>query len=222
MTSLLGGDASPVGWCVQFVDAPFETTLAAHLAWRRSLPAGTPITVSKPMPFARALQNLTPFETPWTRELFVPLDGWTAYLNNGIGGGDPSASAYVTANALGVRHIVAMNSPTHGPGHSSTQLWLSGPGGAPPSMSIRTISAHQQDGRWSWLETGALQSFEDADRYTRRRVRDRFDREALLSCLAALGIDLAEDARWGDGVVVQQRVPWPRRTVTWDEARAEV
>jgi len=220
MTSLLGGDASPAGWCVRFVDAPFDTTLAMHLAWRRSLPDGPPVTVSPPLPFAQALQELTPFEAPWTRELLIPLGGWTAYLNNGVHGGDPTASAIVTSRSLGVRHVVAMNTQQYGPGHSATQLWLSGPGGEPPLMSIRTISAYQQDARWSWSESGEPQPFEDTERYTRRRIRDRFDREALVSYLAALSIDLADDSRWGDGVIVQQDATWPRRTVTWSEARA--
>ena len=204
------------------MEAPFATTLRTHVAWRRSLPAGSAITVSAPRPYSASLNALLPFEDPWTRELFLPLGRWTGYLNNGGDGGDPTASVAVTAQALGVRHVVAISSPSYGPGHSSTQLWLSGPGGEGAQQSIRTISAYQQDGRWSWLETGSVQAFENTARYARRRIRERFDRDLLLAYLSALGVDLTDDARWGDGVIVQQEVSHPRRTVTLEQACADL
>ena len=204
------------------MEAPFATTLPTHVAWRRSLPAGSAISVSAPRPYSASLNALLPFEDPWTRELFLPLGRWTGYLNNGGDGGDPTASVAVTAQALGVRHVVAINSPSYGQGHSSTQLWLSGPGGEGAQQSIRTISAYQQDGRWSWLETGRVQAYEDTARYARRRIRARFDRDLLLAYLSALGVDLTDDARWGYGVIVQQEVSYPRRTVTLEQARADL
>src|SRR5918994_3958676 len=40
---------------------------------------------------------LEPFEAPWTREVLFDCGKWTAYLNNGLYGGDPTAGApYLT------------------------------------------------------------------------------------------------------------------------------
>lgn len=232
VTSLLGGDASPIGWTVQYVAAPAPQVLDTLVTWRRGRGQDR-VEVSRPLPTGEALHTLTPFETPWTRELLLPNGAWTAYLNNGHDGGDPTASASVLARRLGVRCVVAMNSPRHG-GHQSTQLWVLGPDGTPPLGYERTLTATCEDGRWTWLESGTPFSFEDTARYTARRKRDRLDRPLLLAYLTALGIPVTDEAL-GPGVVVQQvlkRPRWtlgpgrsarrPRRTTTLEQARAEL
>jgi hypothetical protein len=80
------------------------------------------------------LDDLPPFEAPWTRELVLPCAKWTAYLNNGINGGDPTAIGPAVANLLGVRCVVAQHAPRYGLGHEGTQLWVSGPHGDAPLM----------------------------------------------------------------------------------------
>jgi hypothetical protein len=78
-------------------------------------------------------------------------------------------------------------------------------------MFIRTISAHAEDGRWSWDESGAVQSFERPDAYRARRIRDRFSRSLLVEYLTALGIAVDEPASFGRGVLVRHRVTWSTR-----------
>ena len=224
MTILLGGSASPTGWSVQYVEAGFDRVLSALVEWRRG--AGHQLEVSPPRPFPQVLRDLVPFESPWTRELVLPCGTWTAYLNNAVDGGDLTASASVIARQLGVRWVGAEHTLRHGPGHESTQLWVCGPDGQPPSMYERTLAAYAEDGRWGWYEWGTALSFEDVARYQARRKRDRFDRPLLLAYLAALGIRADDDAAYGRGVVVQQRADWhqerPPRTVTLAEARSEL
>jgi hypothetical protein len=168
------------------------------------------------------LADLLPFEAPWTRELILPCGDWTAYLNNFVNGGDPSAIGPAIARHLDVRCVVADHAPRHGPGHEATQLWVMGPTGVPPLMYERTVGAVAADGRWEWVESGAPFPFEDTARYTARRIRHRFDRELLVRYLDALGIPADDDDAYGSGVIVEQVVNWPRRTVSLDEARAEV
>lgn len=218
MTRLLGGAASPLGLTVQYIQADATALVDEIVRWRTGL--GNRLEVSEPRAYPDVLMDLLPFEAPWTRELVMPCgDGWSAYLNSAIGGGDPTASGGAVAHRLGVRCVVAQHAPRHGPGHAATQLWVQGPAGEPPLMYERTLAAHAEDGRWSWYVSGRPFDFEDPSRYTARRIRDRFDRPLLLQYLAALGIPAEDDAAYGPGVVVQQVVGWRIRTETLDEAR---
>src|SRR5690606_1138528 len=111
-------------------------------------------------PYPRVLDDLLPFEAPWTRELLMPCgDGWTAYLNNFVDGGAPPAGAAHLAAQRGVRCVVAGHSAPDASGQRSTQLWVHGPDGAPPLMYERTLAAHCEDGRWKWLVSGTPFAF---------------------------------------------------------------
>ena len=222
MSALLGGTASPIGWSVQYVDAPFDEVVPALVAWRRGLEQQ--LEVSDPGPYPSCLQALMPFQAPWTRELLLPCGTWTAYLNNMIGGGDLSAAGGAVAKNLGVRWVGARHTPQRGPGHQSTQLRVRG--GAPSSSPERSVAVFEQDGRWGWETFGDPLPFEDLSRYQARRKRDRFDRDLLLVYLRALGIPAAEDDAYGPGTLVQQRAGWhderPPRIVTLAQARGDL
>ena len=220
VTMFLGGSASPIGWCVQYVDAPFDVFLAELVRWRQ-ISLAQQVEVSDPQPFPQVLGAFVPFQSPWTRELVLPCGSWTAYLNNSINGGDPTASAVVIADRLKARWVMGQHCPPYGPGHQATQLWVTDPGGRE-----RSLAAYAEDGRWGWEESGQPFPFEDLDRYSARRKRNRFDRVMLLRYLEALGIAAADDSAHGDGVIVQQRAAWqnerPSRVVSLADARAEL
>lgn len=218
MTALLGGDGelSPIGWSVQFLEAPVGRMLDTAVEIHRE---HAKVRVSRPREYPGVLHKLLPFESPWTRELLMPCGDWTAYLNNGLQGGDASAIGPAIARSLGVRCVVASHSPEHGPGHAGTQLWLMGPDGEPPLMYQRTIDAVATDGKWTWHTSGDQLPFENTDRYGAQLVKNRFDREMLLSYLDALGIPARDDDAYGPGIIVQQRVNWKRRTESLDEHR---
>jgi hypothetical protein len=136
--------------------------------------------------------------------MFDMPGGWTAYLNNDLGGGDPTASASHIARLLGARHVVAMHKPGDGEPHAATQFWLCGPQGMPPLHYIRTLAAYKQDGRWRWLTSGTQQAFEQPEHYQRRRIRDRLSRELLVAYLAALGLHVDNPANFKGGVLVRE------------------
>lgn len=213
MTVLFGGDACPLGLSVQYVEAPEQDVVAAFPGeWAHCTASPTGRT------FPEALPALLPFQAPWSRMLTARVGDWTALTNNDIGGGDPSAPGPAVADALGVRCVVALHAPPYGPGHAATQLEVMGPGGEPPLMHVRALSAHAEDGRWGWYESGTPYPFEETDRYARRRKRDRFDRELLLTYLAALGIPV-DDEEYGEATLHQGR-QWPgTREVDLAEAR---
>lgn len=54
---------------------------------------------------------------------------------------------------------------------------------------------------------------------TRCAASVTFDGALLLTYLRELDISAYDDAAYGRGVVLQQVVDWPRRTITLEEAR---
>jgi hypothetical protein len=203
---LLGGSSRPLGCAVSFIDAPWKEVLAAVVELR-----GSDIRVSGPMGLPDCLGALDPMQAPWTKEAGIDCGQWTAYINNGIAGGDLTAIAPALARMNGWRCIGAQHMPRFGPGHAATQLWIQGPGGPPPLLLVRTVSAYAQDGRWSWHESGEPQPFEDLDRYQARLVRDRLDRALLVRYLSSFGIRADDPSFFGDGVIVTQLVNWTSR-----------
>jgi hypothetical protein len=211
VTVLFGGGACPLGLSVQFVEAPEPDVVAG-------LP-GPVVSTSTGAGLPSALEALLPFEAPWTRMLTATLGPWTAVVNNFVDGGDSTAPGPAIARDLGVRCVVAEHVPRYGPGHAATQLEVLGPDGEPPLMYVRSLSASATDGRWAWYASGSPLPFEQTERYSARRKRDRLDRELLLAYLAALGIPVEDDS-YGEATLHQQQVSWDRREVTLAEARA--
>lgn len=218
--SLLGGHASPIGWTVQYLEAPRDVVVAEIVRARADW--GHVIEVASPRPFPEVLHDLLPFEAPWTRELVVSCGRWTAYLNNGVDGGDATAIGGALMKRLGIRLVVADNTPKYGPGHQATQLWVLGPDGEPPLMYRRTIAAHATDGRWTWGQSGVPFGFEHTERYGARRIRERFDRTLVVEYLEQCGISADDDTFYGDGILVQQRVTYATRTESLEQAKARI
>ena len=66
-------------------------------------------------------------------------------------------------------------------------------GSCPPLGYRRSIAAANDDG-WAFEESGERFPFEEVERYTSRRKRDRFTREMLTRYLHHFGIELFTDA----------------------------
>jgi hypothetical protein len=210
---VLGGDLSPIGLSVSFLRRPIDEVRAAFLTWRRQ-ELRQQVDEIGPIRFPDCTSVLDPLEAPWTVELLIDSGDWTTYLNNGIDGGDPTAAAPYLGVRLGCDCIVATHAPPYGPGHAATQLTMTGPSG------VRTISAHAEDGRWSWGADGPIQVFEKPARYEARRIIDRFDRNLLVEYLAAIGIRVDDRAFYGDGFGLRQVVAFQPRRETTAQVRA--
>lgn len=65
MGQFLGGDESPIGWAVQYLQAPAQDVLAAICLLRR----GAKLEVGEPRLYPESLHTLLPFQAPWTRKL---------------------------------------------------------------------------------------------------------------------------------------------------------
>lgn len=212
----LGCELAPAGLSIGFLRADFSEVAQAFTSWRQGL--GQVLEVANAS-VSSTIADIEPFQAPWTREVLFDCGPWTAYLNNGIDGGDPTASAPHVANLLGVDLFVALHAPRHDPGHASTQLWVIGPSGTPPLMYRRSICADCVDGQWSWRENGAPLPFERVERYSARRIRDRLDRPMLIDYLEANEIHADDPGFYGHGVTFTQKVHYPVRTESAAEVR---
>ena len=86
---------------VSFLDRPVESVLEELVSWKEGL--GRSLVVDRHESLVTGIAALDPMEAPWTTELVVDCGDWTAYLNNFVDGGDPTASA---ARALGPARFV--------------------------------------------------------------------------------------------------------------------
>ncbi|SEF15831.1 hypothetical protein SAMN04488561_5093 [Jiangella alba] len=200
MQRLLGGSASPAGWWVSYLQAPFDQVVAAvwhgtvrrRRWWQRGLP-----------PYPACLEALEPFTVPVTRYLVVGCgETWTALIDNNALGGEPSIAGPVAAVLPGVLGVTALHSPRRGPGHGGTQLRVARHGDAPSQVQERSLCADCADGRWSWYEDGDPLPFERPELYRARLIKQRFNRAILIEYLSALGIRADDDAFYGGPVAM--------------------
>jgi hypothetical protein len=105
---------------------------------------------------------------------------------------------------------------------ASTGFSLYGPEPTEWLNLVRAVSAVQDAGRWEWTATGAVQPFEEAERYQQRRVRDRLTQDMLARYCAAFGIRPFDEAFYGaEGYLIENgNVRGSVRTETLQQARA--
>ncbi len=219
---LFGGPRFPLGWTVGFLRVPFAEAYRATLQWRRALAAqfdhglrvGEPVELTADgVTLLDTLRALDPLQTPSKKELLVGTDGeWTMNLVNTHLGGDSMSWVGHLSGVLACEGIVACHVPEEQYALPATRFDLLGPTGVAPLRYIRRISAGKFDaGRWEFRASGEPQPFEEPDRYTTRRVRDRFDRAMLLRYLAAKGIEPDRDDFFRAAVLLEIEAPFRSR-----------
>jgi hypothetical protein len=144
-----------------------------------------------------ALQPLTSVES--RRFLFVPTGSrWTAFFDNGHHGPDPTGPMAYLARTMGHRALRVVAIPHHEPRwengrwrgrYGATILDLFGPNVINHSNTMRSITMMNDGGKWTFDEIGDRLSFENAEVYKARRIRDRFSFELLAYYLKQLGLE---------------------------------
>jgi hypothetical protein len=218
---VFGGPLSPVGWSVGFLRAPFAKVRLATLEWYRSLAERYGFvmsTVDLALGIFDALARLDPLQTPPQRELIAGSDGeWTAHFANSHLGGDSVSWVGHLSRVLECDGVLASHIPVGEYQYPSTQLTLEG-----PSRTSRTLAAGKYDsGRWEFLQAGAPLSFEQVERYSSKRIRDRFSREMLLAYLSALGIEPDRESFYRSMTLVQREPLIPPRVSSIADTRRE-
>lgn len=197
--------------------------LAATETWYRSLNRRWATTSLGHTPLSDQLMALAPLQMPARRQIIVGTTGrWTMHADNSRGGGDSVSWVGYLSGVLKCRGVIAHHVPPSQYPYPSTQFELLAPDGKPPLRYVRTISAGIYDeGRWKFLTTGAVQPFEEVERYTVRRIRDRFDRGLLVQYLDALRIRADDPRFFTTGTLLEEGEFEHQWTATLEQARAE-
>lgn len=220
---VLGGSCWPIGWSAGFIGAPFDAVWPVLSAWTDELEVDYSVEALGEVPLVEQLRRLEPLESPYSRRLLVAAEnGWTAYFDNDLEGGDPFPWVGHLSSELSCHGVLATHVPWEQYRFPATQFELLGPEGEPPLHYVRTVSAGIFDsGRWSFAAHGAVQPFEQMVRYGARRVRDRLTREMLVQYLQTLGIHADDPDFYGTCHLLQENATYKRRTMSVEQVRSE-
>ncbi len=205
MRTLLGETFAPVTTSVGFLKVGLDVASDALAQWSRShVPRVAIEELDRGFPeVLHALEPLTGGVRP--RELLVEVSGgWTAYFDCGIQGTDAVSTVGYLAEAIKCQGLVIVTEP-HTIGspkvrrgrHGSVQFQMFGPDQTDFLNYVRTLTVAYDGTRWVFIASGAVQPFEEVERYKARRVRDRFDSETLERYCRAVGVDVFNANAYG-------------------------
>jgi hypothetical protein len=183
---------------IGLVECGLETASQFYFEWQKKVsPPGISVgveekkfgtlreAVTKILPIAPALA---------TRSLFVGTRGpWVAFFENGMGGADafPAMSFMaVSLGCAGVRVCAIPNTYSKKTGvgrYGAMALEVYGSSGDALGR-VWNVSVQNEYGKWRFERSGAIQPFEDVERYGDKIVSKRFDLEMLERYLAAMGV----------------------------------
>jgi len=183
---------APVAWHLGLVNAPAEATVEALAEWRREI--GNEVTVVvRAGGIGAAVHALAPFVVGGQpREVVIGNNGsWTAIFVSAALLPDVQSAVRVLAQRLSVTGLIISTSKESRLGYSNTRFARyepeTGPG-AKIARSVRSVQVHQDGTRWSFVESGTPQAFEEIAAYVRRRRRDRLTDEMVFTYCRALGV----------------------------------
>jgi len=218
LITLLSDRLAPITSAIGFLQLPLAEAAETLAGWRRELHGAArteEVFAALPEMLAR-LEPLTLAVRP--RELLVATerDDWTAYFDCGLHGGDPVSivghlTRTVRAAGVVVRSVPHTIGTIEQPGrHGAVQFELFGP--LPTSFLnyVRTVSVAHDGSKWRFDATGTVQDFEDTERYTARKIRDRFTSEQLAAYCAAMGLRPFDEGFYRPaGILVESPVRLP-------------
>lgn len=151
---------------------------------------------------ADAIVSLAPSPVV-SRYACIPVDGWTAVLNDGPLGTDVGVLPSYAARELGctaIRVVCVDDQATY----PARIFEVYGPGGEPPLALIRSIVAANDGGQWVFETSGTPFLFEDLSAYRRRLKPRRLTAEMLTGYLHALGVPVDQEPDWAAAELVER------------------
>lgn len=177
------------------IQAPLERLLAESEGWHQSI-GTTYLRTEVTSSLDDALTSLLPLAESKMRRLFVATKSdWIACFQNGIQGSDPFPAMSYLARQMRVLAMRVCCTPEHET-YPATAWEVYAPealGGDTPLGYRRSIAAMDDGGRWIFEESGLRYPFEQVERYSVRRIRDRFTGEMLRDYLRHFGVELFTD-----------------------------
>jgi hypothetical protein len=135
-------------------------------------------------------RKLEPLSFVHRKEMYLATDfGWTAFFRNGTRGSDPFLPMMQSSRALGVTAMRICITPAGATWPAVIwEVYDTGENGGDANGSRRSIAAANDGGRWVFHMSGTPYPFEDTDRYSASRKRDRFPPDLLWAYLREMGV----------------------------------
>ena len=189
----------PVNTSVGFIKRPMNVVAEFQIGWDQRVYDKLNIedAVKYSMNTTKELvDSLFPLTMPQvTRVLMIePAEGWTIYLNNSANGTDLSGLSYIAqqleATAVRATSVLIsrdigfeINSPHAG--STCLEIYKFDNIENPEKRIIRSIN---EDGAWAFETEGNPLAFEDVSAYSRKKIKDRFNKDLLLHYLTLAGV----------------------------------
>ena len=232
MKTLCSDRFAPTTSCIGFVGLPLQAAAEQLEMWRRDLyPSVSVERLQGAIP--QLLPRLLPLVAGRPRELLVEAGReWTAYFDSSQGGTDPISSVGHLCRVAQCAGVAITSRPDvvdrerRQLRYGAVQFQMFGPLPTEFLNYVRGVSAVNSGSRWEFHASGTEQDFEEPERYTARRVRDRFTSDMLERYCMALGIDpFNEDFYGPTAVLVESDVPFPvtgPMPVTFEELQRQL
>jgi hypothetical protein len=230
---LLDNAFAPLTFNWGFLDAPVDAVGRAYAAWQRRILHRVRI-APLDLPLADALRRLEPLDAGSQRVLFLSTQSpWTACFDNGVRGGNPATFVGELAQRMACRGIAcgcipntlsARDAGTPGT-WGAVKFTLFAPETRARLNIERSLSAINDVRGWEFTALGAPQPFEHPERYSAKRVADRFTPDLLDDYCRALGIRLFDETFYGGRGLLTHASPWFLRrlpTTTLADARRQL
>lgn len=208
MKTLLEERFAPITTQIGYLELPLQEATVVFEQWQRSLYGRVDVSDLREG-FPESLRSLEPLVGgARPRKLLVGVGNWTAYFDNSLRGTDPeSPIGHIsrTAPCSGVQILTAPHTiGLHGnEGRAGGLLFrLFGPLEGEFLNYVRTVSVIWDGTRWVFDAVGTPQAFEETERYTARRVRERFTSDMLERYCQALGLDVFNHTVYGPKAVL--------------------
>ncbi|AZZ56488.1 hypothetical protein [Rathayibacter iranicus] len=199
---VLGDRFAPITSRMGFVRAPAAAVALTYYEWDHDENSRDTITevtggISEAAPLMEPLEFGSPHKF-----LVVGTANpeWSAFVENGAQGTDPSGSTKVLGQRLNTDSLYITCIPSCPPGDERARLGarqfvVHRPDPDPSAGLAKTIRVIEltQDSRWTFHTSGDPLPFEDVAAYTNRRIADRFTAEMLADYCAAYGLRPFDD-----------------------------
>lgn len=201
MELLFNDKLAPITSEIGFIEADYQEATEAFLKWQRPLLKPRDIHLHQRIvsgSLEKVLKSLLPLtDVDGVRYLFIPTvnASWTAFFDNGWRGTNADTVG-VVAEYLQRRGLRVVAIPNTIQGHTKGArgryggviLTVYGLTDNPVNNCIRNISVINDGDRWTFDQFGEPFPFEQTDKYSERRIKDRFTFEMLESYLREMSL----------------------------------
>jgi hypothetical protein len=219
MDLLFQDQLAPITSAIGFIETDLRDAVEGFCRWMEPIQGSRGVVLTRRLlqgDLRSVLMALAPLTSVEARRfLFIETcSPWTAFFDNGHRGTDAVGPMAYLARTMGLRALRVVAIPHQEPRQESGR-WrgrygamifdLFGPDVINHSNTIRSITVMNDGGKWTFDELGDRLSFENAETYGAKRVRDRFPFELLAQYLKQLALEPFDEHFYGSQAVLVEK-----------------